>query len=68
MYAERIVLSRCEQKRAMVLNRVPAGQVTRAEAAQILCRSDRQVRRLLVAYRTDGPAALVPCDRERRVK
>ncbi len=55
-----------EQKRAMVLNRVLAGQVTRAEAAQVLGRSERQVRRLLADYHAEGPAALVHGNRGRQ--
>jgi transposase len=47
-----------EQKRVMVLNRLVVGQLTAAEVAVLLNRSDRQVRRLCAAYRKEGAAAL----------
>ena len=53
------------QRRAVVLNRVLAGEWTHAEAAGSLGLSARQVRRLLAAYREDGPAALVHGNRGR---
>ena len=48
-----------DQKRAIPLNRVLAGEWTQAEAAVSLGLSERQVRRLVGAYRAEGPAALV---------
>ena len=54
-----------EQQRAMALNRVAAGEWTQAEAAVSLGLSERQVRRLLGAYRERGPAALVHGNRDR---
>lgn len=54
-----------EQRRAMALNRVVAGEWTQAEAAMSLGLSERQVRRLLAAYRERGPAALVHGNRDR---
>lgn len=50
---ERVTLNRKEQKRAMVLNKVEAGELRAREAAATLRLSLRQVRRLLAAYR--GP-------------
>jgi len=47
-----------EQKRVMVLNRLLVGELTAAEAAVLLTLSERQVRRLLAAYRKEGAAAL----------
>ena len=65
MDGERIVLGATEQRRAVVLNRVLSGAWTQAEAAVALGRSERQVRRLLAAYRERGPAALVHGNRGR---
>jgi len=42
----------------MVLNRLLVGELTAAEAAVLLTLSERQVRRLLAAYRKEGAAAL----------
>ena len=55
-----------EQKRAMVLMRVVAGQWRLAEAATALGVSVRQTRRLLRQYERDGPAGLVHGNRGRR--
>jgi len=54
-----------EGVRQRVLDRVMAGDLTAAEAASALGRSERQVRRLLAGYRRDGPAALVHGNRGR---
>lgn len=61
-----ITLNRNEQKRLLVLNAVVAGQSTAAEAAASLGLSDRQVRRVLAAYRQEGAAALAHGNRGRR--
>ena len=61
-----ITLNRNEQKRLLVLNAVVAGQSTVAEAAASLGLSDRQVRRVLAAYRREGAAALAHGNRGRR--
>src|SRR5437773_300072 len=53
-----ITLNTQEQKRAMSLNRVQAGQLSVAEAAEILDLTARHVRRMLAAYEKEGPAAL----------
>lgn len=53
------------QWRAQVLNRVLAGAWTQTEAALALGRSERQVRRLLRAYRAQGPVALLHGNRGR---
>lgn len=55
-----------EERRALVLNRVLAGQWGQPEAAVVLGVSERQVRRLLRAYAAGGPAALVHGNRGRR--
>lgn len=54
-----------EQGRALALNRVLAGEWTQAEAAMSLGLSERQLRRLLAAYRHRGVAALVHGNRGR---
>ena len=55
---ETVTLNTQEQKRAMVLNRVQAGQLSVPEAAQVLDLSARHVRRILAAYEKEGPAVL----------
>jgi len=47
------------QQRVMVMMALERGQLLMAEAAQLLGRCVRQVRRLRSAYRVRGPAALV---------
>jgi transposase len=61
-----IILSRTEQKRLLVLNAVVAGHSTVAEAVASLGLSQRQVRRVLAAYREEGAAALAHGNRRRR--
>ena len=58
MSEEQITVTAHEQRRAMVLTRVLAGEWSRTEAAVVLGLSERQVRRLLRGYRQRGPAAL----------
>jgi transposase len=65
MREERIILTPEDQRRAVVLTRVAAGEWTQAEAATTLGLSVRQVRRLVTAYRAEGPAALVHGNRGR---
>ena len=55
---ETITLNTQEQKRVMVLNGLMVGHLTAVEAAEVLDLSERQVRRLLAAYRKEGAAAL----------
>ena len=59
-------MSSKEQRRAVVLNRVLAGEWTHAEAALSLGLSARQVRRLVGAYREHGLATLVHGNRDRQ--
>jgi len=66
MREETITLNTQEQKRAMVLNRVQAGQLSVAEAAEVLDLSARHVRRILAAYEKEGPAALAHGNRGRQ--
>jgi transposase len=63
---ETITLNTQEQKRVMVLNRLFVGQLTATEAAVLLNRSERQVRRLCAAYRKEGAAALAHGNRGRK--
>ena len=62
---ETVVLTGAEQQRLVVLNRVLAGDLTAADAAAILERSVRQVRRMMAAYRKEGAAALAHGNRGR---
>jgi transposase len=62
---ETVLLCGAEQQRLVVLNRMLVGDLTAAEAAAVLGRSVRQVRRMLAAYRKEGAAALVHGNRGR---
>ena len=61
-----VTLNQREQARLQVLNSVMEYQLPRALAAEILGVSERQVRRILAAYRRDGAAALVHGNRGRK--
>jgi len=63
---ETITLNEREQKRVLVLNQVIAGRMTAEEAAELLGLSERQVWRILAAYRKEGAAALVHANRGRK--
>ena len=54
-----------EQRRGMVLTKLLVGEVTVAEAAELLGISERQVWRLKAAFERAGPAALVHGNRGR---
>jgi transposase len=60
-----VTLTVREQKRLYVITEVLAGRWAAAEAAEKLGLSLRQTRRLLAAYRRDGPSALVHGNRGR---
>ena len=55
---EMVTLNRKEQRRLVVLNQVETGKMTGRDADEILGLSLRHVRRLLVAYRKEGAAAI----------
>ena len=61
-----VTLNQREQARLQVLNSVMEYQLPRAQAAELLGISERQVRRILAAYRRDGAAALVHGNRGRK--
>lgn len=63
---DRVTLNQAEQRRLLVLNHLEAGALVNAEAAELLGISIRQVRRLRVAYRERGAAALAHGNRGRR--
>ena len=65
MREEQITLGTREQTRVRVLNRLLAGEWTRAQAGLALERSTRQVRRLLSDYRAQGVEALLHGNRGR---
>jgi transposase len=60
-----VTLTVREQKRLFVITEVLSGRWSAAEAADKLGLSLRQMRRLLAAYRQDGPPALVHGNRGR---
>ncbi len=61
-----VTLNQREQARLQVLNSVMEYQLPRSQAAELLGISERQVRRVLAAYRRDGAAALVHGNRGRQ--
>jgi transposase len=66
MRNESITLTTQEQKRAMVLNRIQAGQLSVRQAAEVLGISERHTRRIQAAYRKEGPAVLAHGNRGRQ--
>jgi transposase len=62
---ETITMSEQEQRRAWVLSRVEAEELSVAEAARLLGLTPRSIRRLRVRMRRDGPAGLVHGNRGR---
>ncbi len=66
MQEKHVTLDNEEQKRAIVLSRVVAGDWTNHQAAVALGVSQRQLRRLKKAYRRAGAAALAHGNRRRR--
>jgi transposase len=65
---ETFSLTREELRRIEVLSRVESGHLTAGEAGKLLDLSIRQVRRILAAYRKEGPAALAHGNRGRKPK
>lgn len=63
-----LVLTTKDEQRIEILIRTEAGQLSAGEAAGLLGVSERQARRLLVAYRREGPRGLVHGNRGRRPK
>lgn len=63
---ETIALNLKEQRRLMILNEVIGGKVTVGQAAELLQRSERQVHRLVAAYRQEGAAAVAHGNRGRQ--
>jgi transposase len=63
---ERLTLNRKEQNRVIVLNQVETKQIKVTKAAALLNVSERQVWRLLAAYRQEGAAGLAHGNRERK--
>jgi len=62
---ETVTLTTKEQQRLLVIGRVDRGDATAAQAAEVLGLSERQVRRILAAYRKEGAAALAHGNRGR---
>lgn len=63
---KRITLNEAEHRRLLVLNRVLEGKLSREQGAGLLGVCERQLRRILAAYREEGAAALVHGNRGRR--
>ena len=60
-----LVLKAKDEQRIEVLMRVEAGLLTAGAAALLMGVSERQARRLLVAYRAEGPRGIVHGNRGR---
>ena len=60
---ELVSLSRKELDKLSVIERVERGELSQIEAASVLNRSTRQIRRLQVRYRKQGEQGLVSCRR-----
>jgi len=60
-----VTLTTKEQQRLLVIGRVDRGDATAAQTAEVLGLSERQVRRILTAYRKEGAAALAHGNRGR---
>ncbi len=58
-------MNRTEQERAMICMAVLSGEVERGTAAAVLGISARQLRRVVAAYRQEGPAGVVHGNRGR---
>lgn len=63
---ETVTLNTQEQHRVLVLNRILAAQLSVATAAPLLQVTERQMWRILAAYRKEGVAALVHGNRGRQ--
>lgn len=62
---ETVTLTTKEQRRLLVIGQVDRGQVSAVQAAEVLGLSERQVRRILAAYRKEGAAVLAHGNRGR---
>jgi len=56
---ETVTLNQDEQRRLLVLNEVISGRLTAGRAGELLGLSERQIRRILAAYREEGPLLLL---------
>jgi len=61
-----VTLSKKENKRAIVLAKVDRGEMTAAQAKEVIGLGIRQIRRLLAKYRQEGPQALAHGNRGRQ--
>lgn len=60
-----MTLTTTEQRRLLVIGQVDRGQLTAGQAAEVLDLSERQVRRIVAAYRKEGAAAIAHGNRGR---
>src|SRR3990172_6584768 len=66
MDLEMVTLSKKENKRAVVLAKVDRGEMTAAQAKEVIGLGIRHIRRLLAKYRREGPRALAHGNRGRQ--
>lgn len=62
---ETVTLTTKEQQRLLVIGQVDRGQLTALQAAEVLDLSERQIRRIVAAYREEGAAAIAHGNRGR---
>lgn len=63
---EEVTLNKREQIRLMILNKLEKGEMKNREAAQLLCMSERHIKRLRSGYRVQAAAALAHGNRGRK--
>lgn len=63
---DEVILNKKEQRRLMVLNKLESGELKNREAAQLLCLSERHIKRLRSSYRLKAAEALAHGNRGRR--
>jgi transposase len=62
---EEVTLNKKEQRRLMILNKLEQGELKNREVAQLLCLSERHVKRLRSGYSVRGAEALAHGNRGR---
>jgi transposase len=63
---EEVTLNKKEQRRLIILNKLEKGEIKNNEAAELLCLSERHIKRLRSAYRAKAAEALAHGNRGRK--
>lgn len=61
-----VILNKKEQRRLMILNKLEKGEIRNTEAAELLCLSERHIKRLRSAYRAKAAEALAHGNRGKK--